>query len=580
MGSGRGHAAGRRRRPRRNRGRAAVGVVGALALLAGGVGTAVVLGGDAASTDRSHTRVTGADRVTRPPPPPRPDEVPEPQVVPVPADMHSDPDDAFVLTARTRVAVARPAGRDAVRVGEHLARSLRGATGYALPVTRGEPGPGQTLVLSLDDEVPAVGGSDVGGDRADEAYRLDVTRTQVTLRARTAEGLFRATQTLRQLLPPAVERASASGPWAVPGVHVVDGPRFAWRGTMLDVARHFLTVNEVKRYVDAAALYKLNVLHLHLTDDQGWRIAIDGWPRLTRYGGASEVGGGPGGFYTQDEYREIVRYAQRRYVTVVPEIDLPGHTNAALAAYPRLACDGEPRHRYTGTQVGFSSLCTGSATVGRFVRDVLGQVADLTPGAYVHVGGDEAQRTRPDDYARFVDGVQRVVRDRGKTLVGWDEVAGAGVGRGAVVQHWRPFDPGPDRARQAASRGARLVMSPADRVYLDMKYGPGTSLGTDWAGHVSVRDAYAWDPARVVDGVGEDHVLGVEAPVWTETLEDLDAVERMAFPRLPGIAEVAWSPAASRRWDDYRQRLAAQGPRWDALGIAYARTPGVPWPDR
>lgn len=265
---------------------------------------------------------------------------------------------------------------------------------------------------------------DEGAEGAgEEGYRLESGPGGVTLTARTPAGLFHAGQTLRQLLP-------VSGPGTVPGGTVTDAPRFAYRGAMVDVARHFFTVEQVKRYVDQLAQYKVNTLHLHLTDDQGWRIAIDSWPRLAEYGGGSEVGGGPGGHWTKDEYRDLVAYASERYVDVVPEIDMPGHVNAAQAAYAELNCDGKARERYTGIKVGFSSLCVGQERTYAFIDQVLGELAELTPGKYLHIGGDEAHSTPAADYAAFMDRAQAVVAKHGKTVVAWHQLATARPPRG------------------------------------------------------------------------------------------------------------------------------------------------------
>ncbi len=350
------------------------------------------------------------------------------------------------------------------------------------------------------------------------------------------------------------------------------GPRFEWRGVMLDVARHFFAPADVKRFIDAISRYRLNRLHLHLTDDQGWRIEIKSWPRLAGVGGATAVGGGRGGFYTQEEYEELVRYAAERGVTVVPEVDVPAHVNAALVAYPELAPAGVIPAPYTGTDVGFSTLDTQSETVERFVADVVREVAELTPGPYLHIGGDEAAMTPTDDYVRFVSRVCDLVHEHGKTPIGWEEIAKAPLPAGTIVQHWKDEE----LARAAVRRGARLIMSPAPRTYLDQKYDSSTRLGFDWAGYVRVRDAYDWDPGTLIDGVTETDVLGIEAPVWSETLETLAEVEEMVFPRLLGTAELAWSQAR-QDWDDFRTRVAAEGAELARMGVNVFRSPEIPW---
>ncbi len=488
-----------------------------------------------------------------------------PRVVPAPASLRTVPGVSFTLTRRTRI-LARPGSGTA---GAYLAAILRRSTGYPLPVSAGG-GTRDAIALSLS------------GREKGEGYRLAVTKAYVRLEAGSAEGLFRGVQTLRQLLPAAIESPTVRpGPWTVPGVAIEDAPRFAWRGTMLDVARHFFTVQQVERYIDLAAAYKVNMLHLHLSDDQGWRIAIDGWPRLAEYGGSTAVGGGAGGHYTKADYTRIVRYAAERYVTVVPEIDGPGHTNAALASYAELNCDGTAPPLYTGTEVGFSSWCIAKPITYALLDAVLGELARLTPGPYLHVGGDEAHSTTPSDYATFIGKVGPIVRRYGKRMAGWNEIGAAKIPPGSVAQYWNTAtgsEAGTQTARDAVAQGAEVVMSPANRAYLDMKYTEDTPLGQDWAGLVEVRDAYDWDPATLVDGVGEHDVLGVEAPLWTETIVTNADIDYMVLPRLPAIAEIGWSPQAARTWGDFRVRLAAQGPRWTAMGVGYYHSPQVPWP--
>jgi hexosaminidase len=345
---------------------------------------------------------------------------------------------------------------------------------------------------------------------------------------------------------------------------------------MLDVARHFHPVSTVLRYIDELAQYKVNHLHLHLTDDQGWRIAIDSWPRLATYGGSTQVGGGQGGYFTKADYARIVAYAKARYITVVPEVDMPGHVNAALASYAELNCDELAPPLYTGTDVGFSSLCATKEITYKFIDDVVGELAALTPGPYLHIGGDEAHATKPDDYAAFINRVQNIVAAHGKSALAWHQVVGATPLPSTVAQYWDTTRTAPGVAA-AARRGTKLLLSPANKAYLDMKYDASTPLGQDWAGLIEVKDAYDWDPGSYLTDVSASSVLGVEAPLWTETIVTLRDIEYMAFPRLPAIAELGWSPASSHDWGAFRARLAAQGPRWAAHGINYYRSPQVPW---
>jgi hexosaminidase len=484
-------------------------------------------------------------------------------VVPAPVEVRPH-GSAFQLTERTVIA----APRSARAVAERLAEALRPATGYRLPVV--DRARGRTPVISLASgrEEARLGA---------EGYRLRVRRSEVTLRANSNAGLFAGVQTLLQLLPPAIDAATPQrNRWTVPGGEIVDYPRFAYRGAMLDLARHFHTPAEIKRYIDEISRFKVNHLHLHLSDDQGWRIQIDSWPRLTTVGGAPGTGvdGAGGGYLTKADYRDLVRYAAGRYVTIVPEIDMPGHVNAAQVAYPELTCDGVAPPPRTDTAVGYSSLCIGKEVTYRFVEDVIRELAAMTPGPYLHIGGDEAHATTDDEYLTFQERVLPLVARYGKIAYGWNEIAQAPAARRAVAQYWGLTTENATLAAAVAG-GTKVIMSPANRAYLDMKYDPATPLGLNWAGYIEVRTAYDWDPGTYLTGVPESAVLGVEAPLWSETLRDLDDIEFMAFPRLAAIAELGWSPA--RDWVSFRTRLGAYGPRWEQRGVGFYRSPQIDW---
>jgi hexosaminidase len=469
----------------------------------------------------------------------------------------------FELSANSRILVQANAP-ETERIGHFLAAALRPATGFALPVT-----------ADAAQERGAIHLTTAGADTAlgAEGYELVVAPHGVLLAAPHPAGLFCGVQTIRQLLPAALEYpAPQPGPWTLPTGVLRDAPRFAWRGAMIDVARHFFRVADIQRYLDLLAYYKFNVLHLHLTDDQGWRIEIKSWPRLAEYGGSTAVGGASGGYYTQEQYADLVRYAAERYITIVPEIDMPSHTNAALASYALLNCDGEAPPLYTGTEVGFSTLCIGKETTFRFLDDVLGELAALTPGPYLHIGGDEADSTSPEDYQIFMRRVQAIVAAHGKTVVGWGEIAQAPLTPGTIVQHWRQ-----DLTPQAAAAGHKVILSPARKTYLDMKYDEATPLGLSWAGFVTVQDAFDWDPGAYLDGVDQDAVAGVEAPLWTETLQTFAEAEFMLFPRLLCVAELGWSPAPGKSWEEFRSRLARHGARLDGLGVNFLRTSEIDW---
>ncbi|MFD6433980.1 beta-N-acetylhexosaminidase [Streptomyces venezuelae] len=491
----------------------------------------------------------------------------------VPAPLAAEPGGAgYEITAKTRIRVGKGNAEER-RVAEYLAAVLRPSTGYRLPVTSDKGSDGIRLRISADPANKALG---------NEGYRVISARGSLTITSWSGAGLFHGVQTVRQQLPAAVEkRTKQRGPWRIAGGTVKDMPRYGYRSTMLDVSRHFFTVDQVKRYIDQAALYKMNKLHLHLSDDQGWRIAIDSWPRLAAYGGSTQVGGGKGGSYTKAQYKEIIDYAASRYLEVVPEIDMPGHTNAALASYAELNCNGVAPPLYTGTEVGFSSLCVKKDVTYDFVDDVIRELAAMTPGKYLHIGGDEAHSTSHEDFVAFMDKVQPIVAKYGKTVMGWHQLAGANPAKGAVAQYWGYDRTGAAEREQvvnAAKNGTKLLLSPADRAYIDHKYTKDTPLGLSWAGYVEVQRSYDWDPATYLQGAPADAVIGVEAPLWTETLSTSAHLDYMAFPRLPGIAELGWSPAATHDWDTYKVRLAAQAPRWDALGIGYYASPQVPWP--
>ncbi|MDO0933364.1 beta-N-acetylhexosaminidase [Streptomyces sp. DG2A-72] len=497
-------------------------------------------------------------------PAPRAAATPLDRVIPAPASVDAG-GSPYRITDSTRIRV--DGSREARRVGEYLADVLRPSTGYRLPVTTYGSGGIQLRIGK--------------GSFGAEGYRLDSGRKGVTITAAGPSGLFHGVQTLRQLLPAAVEKDSVQpGPWLIAGGTIKDTPRYGWRGAMLDVSRHFFTVDQVKRYIDQLALYKINKLHLHLSDDQGWRIAIDSWPRLATYGGSTQVGGGPGGYYTKADYKEIVRYAGSRHLEVVPEMDMPGHTNAALASYAELNCDGVAPPLYTGTEVGFSSLCVDKEITYDFVEDVVRELAAITPGRYLHIGGDEAHSTSHADYVKFMDRVQPIVAKYGKTVVGWHQLTGANPSRGALAQYWGLDSTSAEEKAQvaaAARNGTGLILSPADRIYLDMKYDANTPLGLSWAGYVEVQRSYDWDPGDYLAGAPASAIRGVEAPLWSETITKSADIEYMAFPRLAGVAELGWSPPSTHDWDGYKVRLAAQGARWDALGIQYYRSPQVPW---
>ncbi len=508
----------------------------------------------------------------------------------------------FTLTRHTRIVAAGVAAA----VGRDLARALRPATGYPLQVVPGHARRGDIRVR-LD---PSAG---IAADRFGEGYRLAVTPRGVVLRAVKAHGLFDGIETLRQLLPPWIaSRTRRPGPWTISSTHIIDFPRYGYRGFMLDIARHFEPPAVVKRLIGEAAQYKFNVFHLHLSDDQGFRLVIHGFPRLSRIGGRGSVGTqgrtkDPGGFWTQAQYRSVVAYAAARFMTVVPEVDTPGHNNAIImseyrdTANPRL--NGHPRDincgkkhppkwNYTG-DVGYSALCPASKNTWTLLRAIIGQLTKLSPGPYYDLGGDEVPTTvlSHSRYAALVNKESGIVAGDGKTVMGWADISSAGTKppKGSVAEYWNPAAgsaDGTESATDAVAKGMQVVMAPANHTYLDQRYRAHvpTDLGQTWAcAHgCDVDQFYNWDPAHYVNGVSGHDVIGVEGALWTETLRTPSVAEYMVVPRLLALAEVAWSPrvrraAHSRAYAHFLTRLAGEGPRLQAAGINFYPTPEVPW---
>jgi hexosaminidase len=452
-------------------------------------------------------------------------------------------------------------------IANYLAELFRPATGFDLAIKTTEKSPPKgSILLSLSGADASLG---------DEGYVIEITKKLVKISANTTAGIFNGIQTFRQLLPAEIEMKSKQNvEWLAAGGVITDYPVFSYRGTMLDVTRHFIPIEGVKRHIDLISAYKINHLHLHLSDDQGWRIEIKSWPNLTEYGSQTQVGGGEGGFFTQEQYKDIVKYAAEHNVTIVPEIDMPGHTNAALASYPELNADGKAPELYTGVEVGFSTFAARKEITYKFIEDVLREIAEMTPGPYLHIGGDESHVTKKDDYIYFVERVQDIVLKLGKVSIGWDEISQTVLRPGTIAQFWSRR---PTNAINAVAQGAKLLMSPSSRAYIDMKYDADTRIGYTWAGLLEVDRAYDWDPGTFIEGVGIDNIIGVEAPLWTETILNIKDVEYLAFPRLPGIAEIGWTAAENRNWDEYKVRLGNHAKRFKAMDINYYPSKVVPW---
>ena len=524
---------------------------------------------------------------------------PEPQLPLVPAPVSLERAEGELVLADD---VEIEASGAAVAAAEYLADVMNPSTGFELPIVGDDDDAGDRAI-----EISVAAGNAPAGHEA-EGYTLDVTAAGIELAADTEAGALNGVQTLRQLLPAWIESDTVADiEWTVPFVAISDYPRFEHRGLMIDTARSFYGVDEVKRLIDSAAPLKLNRLHLHLTDDQGWRIAMDtpaenpsgiAYTDLTAISGATamtynangQLMGtelGRTGFYTKDDYRAIVAYAGQNGMTVIPEIDLPGHTNAALHAIPQLNSAGsspKPKpgettvpHQGTG-DVGISSFDADNEHTYTFITEVLRQIAELTPGKYLHIGGDEAHTTPHADYVKMVDFASATVADLGKTVVGWNEYASSALPQDdAVVQLWNGN--GASVRDAVNTRGAKVIMSPANKTYMPQKQDSRQPLGGQWAcgGPCTLENAYNWNPATQIPGVSEDAILGVEAAFWGEFIRGVDQAQFYTFPRLLATAEAGWTPQSGKVLAEFVDRVGQLGPRMTAQGVNFFPTATVDW---
>jgi hexosaminidase len=500
----------------------------------------------------------------------------------------------FVLKKDTVIIVEKGLP-DAAKIGKQLAERLNRSTGLALTVSRGDVdrAPPNSIRLILRATLTGLGA---------EGYNLFVTENGAAILAADEAGLFYGVQTMLQLLPPQIfSAAKVKEPvtWAMPAVVIEDRPRFPWRGLMLDTSRHFFNKDEIKNFIDVMAQHKLNRFHWHLTDDQGWRIEIKRYPKLTQVGAwRKDIGfglkpkdstaygpdGRYGGFYTQDDIREIVAYAKDRYVTIVPEIEMPGHSVAALAAYPQFSCSGGPYSTDFGGGIHAGVYCAGNDAAFEFLQGVLAEVIELFPGKYVHVGGDEVPkanwkkcekcqaRIRQEKLAGenelqswFIRRIEKFLNARGRTLIGWDEILEGGLAPNAAVMSWRGMGGG----IAAANSGHDVVMTPTSHCYFDYyqaKNGEPKAIG----GLLPLEKVYSFEP--VPPSLAADkikHILGAGGNLWSEYLPNYAMVQYMAYPRACAMAEVAWSDPNSRKWEDFSRRLASHLQRLKAQGVNY-----------
>ncbi|GAB3312675.1 beta-N-acetylhexosaminidase [Luteimonas notoginsengisoli] len=505
-------------------------------------------------------------------------------LIPAPASLVRG-EGAFSLLADTPLVAADPR---AARVARQFAGLMQRSRGIALQVGDAATGEAPAIEFRMTPMTP---------DASPEAYSLDVSPQRVVVAAGDARGLFYGAVTLWQLATTEVNDGAAT---RIPALRIDDAPRFAWRGLMLDSARHFQSVDEIKQLLDAMARHKLNTFHWHLTDDQGWRLQIRKYPELTAIGGCRIPAGDGGidprtgrpvpycGFYTQDEVRDIVRYAGERHITVVPEIDIPGHAQAAVATYPRLGSVDGPSpvssewgvHKY---------LFNADEDTFAFLEDVLAEVAELFPGRYVHIGGDEAVKDQwkasPKVQARmralgvadeaqlqgyFVERMARFLAARGKRVIGWDEILEDDLPADAAVMSWRGIEGGTEAAR----KGHDVVMAPVSHLYLDYLQTDSPDEPPGRPTLIPLRKAYDFEPVpAALTAAQARHILGLQANVWTEHMRTFERVEHAFFPRIAAVAETGWSPRARKDYDDFLARLPAQLRRYRAFGIDYAQTP-------
>lgn len=416
-----------------------------------------------------------------------------------------------------------------------------------------DPAPPVAVVTGIDEALPA------------EGYTLALTDGQWSLRAADEAGAFWAVQTLTQLVRDG----------QVPDVEISDHPAYAVRGVMLDISRFFLGPDSIKKVIDLASTYRLNTLHLHLTDDQGWRLEIENRPLLTELASGTDVGGGTGGFLTLADFEDLQDYAAALHVTIVPEIDLPGHSHAAQIAYPEISPDGEPREPYLGTEVGFSALHLTAEESWSFVDDVVASVAKHTRGEYIHLGGDESLTLSEEDYRVYMERLAQVGVKYGKKLTFWQEASVAQLPAQTRLQFWNMRERTAHMAAVARDQDVTFIASPATRAYLDQKYTADSTLGLDWAALVDVEDAYGWDPVAELPNIPAESIVGVEACLWSETVRSFDDATTLILPRLPAVASVAWG--SPKDFPAFAAALSQHGTWWASEGLAFHRSEAIAW---
>lgn len=514
-------------------------------------------------------------------------------LVPQPVASAATADGTFRLLPSSRIV----ADGDAVAAATYFAEKARNSTGFALPVVAG------TATAS---DVSFTVAADESEDKP-ESYTLQADAGGVKVAANTSAGALNGAQTLRQLFPQWIESETVvNTPWTVDAVVISDYPRYEHRGIQIDVARSFYTVDEMKEHIDNAAQFKFNRLHIHLTDDQGWRIAMDQPaenPSGITYTDLTDVSGktamtyndagvmqgtelGHTGFYSKDDYKEIVKYAGENGMVVIPEIDMPGHTTAALHAIPELNSAGSAPKPLPGTDtaphqgsgnVGGSTFDADNAATYEFTKEVLTQLAELTPGPYLHIGGDESHVTPHEKYVRMIDTFVDQVKDLDKQVIGWNEYSSANLPKDSVVQFW--WGNKDSTAKSILDNDLKAILSPADRTYIPQKQDSSEQFGGGWAcgGPCTLQTHYDWNPENYLTGVMDDRILGVETVQWGEWIRGMDQTESYQYPRTLATAEVGWSPQANRNYADFAKRTGALGGRMALQDLTHFKTKGIDW---
>lgn len=503
-------------------------------------------------------------------------------VVPLPKSVVMVKGQPFNLTSATTI-VYEGTNPEMKRNARFLSEYIQQSTGIKTTLLDKRDKKAAAIVLVINPKV-----------QGDEAYRLTVNNKQVTIAASTLAGVFYGIQTLRKSLPVQTNGADIT----LPAVDIADAPRFGYRGMMLDCGRHFFPVSFVKKFIDILAMHNMNVFHWHLTEDQGWRLEIKSHPELTAKSSmrsGTVIGHNAtvddsiphGGFYTQQEARDIVEYARQRHITVIPEIDMPGHTLAALAAYPELGCTGGPYEVGHRWGVYKDVLCLGKESTYKFVQDVIDEVVDIFPAKYFHIGGDESptvmwekcpnclQKAKDENtdikhlQQYFTNRIEKYLNSKGKSIIGWDEILEGKINQSATIMSWRGVEPG----LKAAKQGHDVIMTPSSHVYFDHYQAKETKHEPDAIGGCSpVEKVYSYEPLpETLDAEAKNRIKGVQANLWTEYIPFTTQAEYMVLPRMAALAEVQWTPAGQKNFDNFSKRALRLSDLYDRYGYVYAR---------